>query len=62
MKSSQLLRLSEKAVLGINEIRTGVVHLADLIHANESLMNKLPGNSAPPKYVAEEDIAKILSW
>jgi len=62
MKYSQFVRLSEKAALTINEMRSGVMHIASLIEANERILAKLPGNAAPPAFHSEEDITKVLSW
>eukprot|EP00607_Mallomonas_marina_P004141 CAMPEP_0182426362 /NCGR_PEP_ID=MMETSP1167-20130531/12841_1 /TAXON_ID=2988 /ORGANISM="Mallomonas Sp, Strain CCMP3275" /LENGTH=718 /DNA_ID=CAMNT_0024607723 /DNA_START=78 /DNA_END=2234 /DNA_ORIENTATION=+ len=62
MKSSQLLRQTEKAVLGINEIRSGVMHMASLIQSKDNLLYKLPGNSAPPECNNDDDITRVLSW
>jgi hypothetical protein len=49
------------AVLYINEIRTGVVHIASLLQANESLLSNLPCSS-PPMMKSQQGIAKILGW
>jgi hypothetical protein len=48
-------------VLYINEIRTGVVHIASLLSANDALLSNLP-SSSPPVLKSDNGIVKILAW
>ena len=48
-------------VLAINEIRTGVVHIASFLSANDSLLQHLP-SSSPPILKSDSGIAKLLAW
>ena len=61
MRMNQNARRTEKSVLNINEVRTGVVHIAELLTANESLLQNLP-SSNPPVMKSESGIAKMLAW
>jgi hypothetical protein len=47
--------------MSINEIRTGVVHIASLLSANEALLQNLP-SSSPPILKSDNGIAKLLAW
>jgi hypothetical protein len=48
-------------VLSINEIRTGVVHIASFLSANDALLQNLP-SSSPPVLKSDNGIAKLLAW
>lgn len=48
-------------MLSINEIRTGVVHIASLLSANDELLQNLP-QSTPPVMKSDAGIAKMLAW
>lgn len=61
MRMNQNVRRTEKSVLNINEVRTGVVHIAQLLSVNENLLQNLP-SSSPPVLKSESGIAKILAW
>lgn len=61
MRLNHNARQSEKAVLTINDIKTGVSHLVTLLAINEGLLCNLPSSNAPIIRV-DEDIAKNLSW
>ena len=61
MRLNHNARQSEKAVLAINEIKTGVAHLVSLLAINEKLLSNLPSSNAPMIRV-DDDIAKNLSW
>ena len=61
MRMNQNVRRTEKSVLNINEVRTGVVHIAQLLSVNESLLQNLP-SSTPPVMKSESGIAKMLAW
>jgi hypothetical protein len=52
---------SDWLVLNINEIRTGVVHIASLLQSNDSLLQNLP-SSSPPIMKSDTSIAKMLAW
>jgi hypothetical protein len=61
MRMNQNVRRTEKSVLNINEVRTGVVHIAQLLSVNETLLQNLP-SSNPPIMKSESGIAKMLAW
>lgn len=61
MKLNSSARKSEKSLLLINEIRTGVNHVVTLLAANAKLLSNLP-KSVPPALNTDEDIAQVLSW
>lgn len=59
MKLNHCMRQTEKQVLLINEIRTGILHITSLLTANEKLLQNLP-SSTPPS--GRTDEVKILAW
>lgn len=61
MKLSQVQKKVDKAMILINEVRTGAGHLMALIAANSKLLHALP-KSTPPALKCEDDIVKCLSW
>lgn len=61
MRMNQNVRRTEKSVMNINEVRTGVVHIAQLLSVNENLLQNLP-SSSPPVMKSESGIAKMLAW
>jgi hypothetical protein len=61
MRLNHNMRQTEKSVLAINEIRTGVVHIASLLSANDDLLQNLP-QSTPPVMKSDAGIVKMLAW
>ena len=48
-------------MLAINDIKTGVMHVVNLLVINEKLLSNLPQSNAPA-IRNDDDIAKALSW
>lgn len=61
MHMASMQRQLENAVGKINEVRTGVTHLMNMLVVNNKMLHNLP-KSRPPRVEGDESVAKGLSW
>ena len=61
VRMNQFMRLFERAIITISEVRTAVGHLVNLLSINDKLLVALP-RSAPPAISSNEDIQASLTW
>lgn len=61
VRLQQVKRLYDTAVYSINEVRTSIAHIVNLLSINSRLLSALP-RSNPPSLKEEKDLIPCLSW
>ena len=61
MRLAQIQRQVEMSINKINEVRTGVGHIMNLLSVNARMLHNLP-KSIPPKMKSGDDVAACIAW
>lgn len=62
MKLHQSARKAAKATSLVQQIKTGIIHLSQLLVANKKMLEHLPGAPEPPPAQSDDEMMQLLTW